>query len=195
MRMFTLFTLGFGLSALLVAAGVEAGAKDDVVAAYQKAFARGSYHAEIISEVRGQPYATQLKVIWPDRFHLKNPDSEMVILPGATWMNAGGRWMNVPMDMSKMIQAYSKPAMEEGVRAMGDVTALGTEEIKGCSSQLYAYTSRGTFMGVESDSDAELAVCSATGLPIRVISRDAKGKTQATIHYDFEAKVEIVAPR
>ena len=195
MRRLTLCTFGLGLGAALIAGGAHAGAKEDVVAAYEKAFSRGSYRAEIVSEVRGKPYAIHLEVIWPDRFHMKNPDTEIVILPGATWMNAGGRWMNVPMDMSKMIQAYSKPAMEEGVRAMGEVTELGTEEINGCTSQLYSYTSRGKFMGVENVSDAELAVCSETGLPIRVVSRDGKGKNQATIHYDFDANVEIAAPR
>ncbi|MBD8524613.1 hypothetical protein [Pseudomarimonas arenosa] len=185
----------FGLAALLGASTALAGPKEDVVAAYTKAFERGAYRAEITTEVRGKPYVMQIDVKWPDHFHMKNPDTEMIILPGATWMNAGGQWMNMPMDMSKMIQAYSKPAMEEGVRGMGEVTELGLEEINGCSSQLYSYSTSGKFMGIDGASQAELAICKDNGLPVRLVSRDKKGQPQATIHYDFEADINIVPPR
>lgn len=194
MRALNLSAVLISFVALLGSTSAQAGPKEDVIAAYSKAFERGAYRAEITTEARGKPYVMQVDVQWPDRFHMKNPDTEMIILPGATWMNAGGRWMNMPMDMSKMIQAYSKPAMEEGIRGMGEVTALGSEDIRGCDSQLYAYTSSGKFMGVESSAEAELAVCKDSGLPVRVISRDKKGATQATIHYDFEADIKIVAP-
>ncbi len=187
-----LLSLGLGL---LLSVPAAADPKAVLAESFSKAFSRGSFRAEVTTQVSGKPYATRMDVQWPNRFHMKTPDTEMIILPGATWMNAGGQWMNMPMDMSQMIDGFSKQSIDQGLASIEQVTEVGTAEVNGCSSTLYSYTSSGKFMGVESDSNAEVAICSNTGYPVRLISRDRSGNEQATVLYDFEADIDIQAPR
>lgn len=183
------------LCALAAAAPAQAGPKEVLAESFGKAFGKGGFRAETTVDVDGKPYVTRMDVQWPDRFHMKTPDTEMIILPGATWMNAGGQWMNMPMDMSKMIQGFSKQSVDEGVASLDQVEEIGSETIRGCDSTLYSYTTRGKFMGAESDSQAEIAICSTTGYPIRLVSRDKGGQVQATVHYDFETAIDVRAPQ
>ena len=135
---------------------------------------------------------TMLEVQLPDRFHMKNAQSEMVMLPGGTWINAGGNWMKVPMDMSKITQGYTEQAMKDGINSLQEVEYLGEESVKGCASRHYSYAVRGNFMGVNANSEAQAWICGDSGMPIKVVSTD-KGNT-VTITYDFDAAVNIRPP-
>jgi len=177
------------LIAGLASGSVTADPRSELVDAFQKAMADGSYRMNIQSSAGPD---TMLEVQLPDRFHMKNPQSEMVMLPGGTWINAGGRWMKVPMDMSRITQGYTEQAMKEGINALQDVQYLGEESVDGCSSRHYSYAVRGNFMGVSANSDAQAWVCGDSGMPIKVVSTD-KGNT-VTISYDFDAAVNIQAP-
>lgn len=194
-RRIRLFTALSPVAALLLAGNAVAGPREDLIAAFGKAMAGGSYTAEVIAKVKGADYPTRMQVQWPDRYHMKTPDTEMVILPGATWMNAGGQWMKMPMDMSKMIQGYSKQAMDEGVAGIGEVSVTGSETINGCESTLYSYTATGKFMGVENSSQAEVAVCGSSGLPVRMITGKPGDADRVVVNYDFAAEVSIQAPQ
>lgn len=185
---------GVALLAGSTVAGVaQADARQDVIDSFTKAFSRGEYIAQIATEVKGRDYTTTMRVEWPSKFHMKNPDTEMIILPEGTWMNAGGQWMKMPMNMSQMIAGYSKDAMEKGIQGMGDVREVGEETVEGCASKLYAYTASGEFMGVKSKSESEVAICQDDGYPVRVRAKD--GKEAVTITYDFSTDVDIQPPR
>ena len=49
-------------------------------------------------------------------------------------------------------------------------------------------------MGVAAAADVELSICSASGLPTRVVSIDSKSKSRSVIDYDFDAAIDIRAP-
>lgn len=162
-----------------------------LIEAFSKAMAKGSYSMQMETQVKGKPYSTQMKVMFPDRYHMRTPDTEIIILPEGTWMNAGGQWMKVPMNMSQMIAGYSKQAMEEGMGSISDVTRTGSEDIDGCTADLYSYRTSGEFMGVKNASTQVAAICRDNGLPVRLVS---EGKDAVTIHYDFESEVRISPP-
>lgn len=167
--------------------------RDELVAAFSKAFAKGSFRAEMNTLVDGKPMRVRTDVQWPDRFHMTMPEMEVIILPQGTWMNAAGvgQWMPVPMDMSEMIKGYSKQGMDAGLAALKDVTKSGSAEVAGCTSTLYRYRSAGEFLGTTHDSVAEAAICDATGLPVRVVT---EGKDPVTVMYDFETAIDIRPP-
>lgn len=182
--------------ALLLAAGLLSGQamadeRDAVVEAFGKAMAKGHYIAEMVTQVKGRPYTTEMKVVFPDRYHMKSPDAEFIILPQGTWMNAGGRWMKMPMNMSEMIAGHSRQAMEQGMGAVANVSRVGTAEIRGCTSDLYSYRVDGEYMGMKNSGEVEAAICRDTGLPVRLVS---EGRNAVTIHYDFESTVAIDPP-
>jgi hypothetical protein len=178
---------------LSVATPALADDRDELVAAFSKAFAKGSFRAEMHTVVGGKPMRVRTDVQWPDRFHMTMPEMEVIILPQGTWMNAAGvgQWMPVPMDMSEMIKGYSKQGMDAGLASLKDVTKSGSAEVAGCSSTLYRYRNAGEFMGVTHDAQAEAAVCDATGLPVRVVT---EGEQTVTVLYDFETAIDIRPP-
>ncbi len=188
---FAMKTLALLLASALPGAQAMADERAAVVDAFSKAMEKGRYSAEMVTEVKGRPYTTQMKVVFPDRFHMKSPDAEFIILPQGTWMNAGGQWMKMPMNMSKVIAGHSKQAMEQGMAAVVNVSRVGTAEVKGCTSDLYSYRAEGEYMGLKNSGDVEAAVCRDSGLPVRLVS---KGRDSVTIHYDFESEVEIRPP-
>lgn len=179
------------LLAALCAGGAAASDRDELVKAFDKAMDKGRYSASIETQMRGRPYSTEMKVIFPDRYHMRTPDAEIIILPQGTWMNAGGQWMKMPMNMSQQIASYSREAMKRGMASVTEVTRHGSETIAGCESDLYRYRASGEFMGVKDSSQAIAAICRDSGLPVRVVS---VGAEPVTIHYDFESEVSIAPP-
>ncbi len=182
--------------AIALLAGISthafADARQDVAEAFGKAMARGKFTTRVDTDGKGGQM--QMRVVLPNRFHMKTPDTEMIILPQGTWMNANGEWMQFPMDMSRMIEGYSQKSIDSGMEALTDVKEIGSETIDGCDSTVYSYRTSGKFMGVESNSTAEVAICEDTGMPVRVVSRDRKGRPEATIYYDFSSDFEINPP-
>ena len=98
-----------------------ADARGDVLAAFEAAMAKQAYRAVSVSEHKGKPFESEIQVQLPGSFHIKSAESEVIVLPSGTWMNAGGQWMKLPMDMSKMIQGISLQAMQDGAKLVQDV--------------------------------------------------------------------------
>jgi hypothetical protein len=181
------------LATLLAAAPAAADPQQELTAAFGKAMAKGAFSATVQTEGRNAT-TVEMRVVLPNRFHMKTADTEMIILPQGTWMNANGQWMQFPMDMSKMIEGYSQGAIEQGMASLREVKVVGNDTIDGCASTVYGYRASGKFMGVNSNTEAEVAICDRTGLPVRVTTRDKKGKPEATVLYDFDSAIEIRPP-
>jgi Ni/Co efflux regulator RcnB len=117
------------MAVLLVAAGtVQADAREEVMQAYEKAMAEESYRVQSRSEHRGRTQQSTIDIQPPDRFHMRSPESEVIVLPGGTWMNQGGQWMKLPMDMSSMIKGLTLSAMRDGANSVQDVREIGSGE-------------------------------------------------------------------
>lgn len=185
------------LSALLLlplSGTALADARADVVAAFGKVVADKSYHATITTEGK-RGTTLRMAVQFPDRYHMVSPDAEFIIVPEGTWMNMGGQWMKAPMNMSQMIAGYSKEAMEKGAESIGQVEFLGEETVEGCASKNYRYVQSGEFMGVRSNSEAVISICQTHGKPVRVVTGETGKKERVTVVYDWDAPVNIRAPR
>lgn len=171
-----------------------ADARGEVFAAFDAAMAKSSYRAVSVSEYKGRTTESVIQVQPPGSFHMKSPDTEVIVLPAGTWMNAGGQWMKMPMDMSKMLQGISLQAMKDGASLVQDVQELPAASIDGCTTSNYAYRTSGKVLGIRADADVELSVCDDNGLPVRLVSTDPKRKSRTTITYDYDAPVDIRAP-
>lgn len=168
--------------------------RGEVMAAFEAAMAKQSYRATSLTEVKGRATKSVIQVQLPSSFHLKSDESEVIVLPSGTWVNAGGQWMKMPMDMSRMLQGISLQAMKDGASIVQDVRELPDSTVEGCAASNYAYRTSGKVMGFKADAEVELSICDDTGLPVRVVSLDPKGKTRTTVTYDYETPVAIRAP-
>ena len=182
------------LFASLAATQAHADPRDEVIAAFNAALAKETYHVTTITQVRGKDYESHAAVQLPGSFHMTTPDSETIVMPRGSWMKMDGNWMKLPMDMSKMVQNLTFEAMKNGEQYVQDVEATGSETVDGCAAKNYRYRTEGKVMGFKANSLVDLSVCQDTGLPVRLISTDAKGKSRSELRYDFVTPVEIHAP-
>ena len=142
-----------------------ADAREELIAAFGKAFDHEAYRIEIESPSQGGVDA-QVDVQMPDRFHMRSAEGEFIIHPQGTWTKHGGQWMKMPMDMSAMVAAYAQPSREEAEADLAEVERIGEEEVRGCPSTLYRYRN--------DDGSAIAAVCRDTGYPVRIQSEDGE---------------------
>ncbi len=188
-------TLIAACAGTLASTPAAADPRDEVIAAFQQAMNAKSYRMQIEIDNKRGPISTQMDVQMPNRFHMKAAEAEFIIVPEGTWINAAGRWMKVPVDMSKQMQGYRIEDMQEAASQLPAVEEIGSDTVNGCASTLYRYTSNTSFAGRSSEDDIEVAVCESSGKPIRLRSTPKRRGEAVTIHYDFEAAVNIRAPQ
>ena len=182
--------------AFLASDAAHADPRAEVVAAWEKAMSHGSYRMQMSTESRGRITAQEIDVQLPASFHMRSPEAETVNLPQGTWMRIDGNWMRMPVNVSQMAEAYSADAIEQGKQSLQDVERVGEGMVEGCDAVTYRYTSSGTFMGVKSNSSAEMSVCKDSGLPRLLTSTSGKRRPDTVrIVYDFETPIDIRAPR
>ncbi|MGQ0799121.1 MAG: hypothetical protein ACT4NL_03285 [Pseudomarimonas sp.] len=183
-----------GVVALSAATGVQADARDEVVAAFRAAMSEDSYrmHLEVANK-RG-PVLTQIDVQLPNRFHIRSSEIDFISIANVSYINAGGTWTQVPVDMSSQLQGFRITDLEQAASALTNVETGPEEVVKGCKSRLYRYQTSSTVAGRSSQDQAELAICQTNGLPVRLRSAPTTKGEAVTIHYDYDAKVDIRAP-
>ncbi|ODU46439.1 hypothetical protein [uncultured Aquimonas sp.] len=179
----------------LGADAARADARDEVIAAWENTMARGSYRMQMSTESRGRTQSQEIDVQLPSSFHMRSPETEMVMLPQGTWMRVNGSWMRMPVNVSQMAEAYSADAIEQGKQSLQQVERVGEGVVEGCDAVTYRYTSSGKFMGIRNDSTTEMAVCKGSGLP-RLLTSTSGGRRADTVRivYDFEAAIDIRPP-
>lgn len=187
-------TLALALCAGL-ATSAHAEPRDDLIAAFGKAAELTRYRLDIEVENKRGPIRSRMDVQLPNRFHMKTDEAEFISIPEGTWISAAGRWMRVPMDMSKQLQGYRlEDARKQAEGELGEVVKLGSAEVGGCQSERYRYTTSTRYGGREREDDVEVAICTRTGLPIELRSVPRRKGETVVIRYDFEAEVNIRPP-
>ncbi len=189
------FCLMAGVAGLTSPSFAHADARADVIAAFRAAMADGTYRMNIVVDNKRGPISTQMDVQMPNRFHMKAAEAEFIVVPEGTWINAGGRWMKVPVDMSERMQGFRIEDMEKASSSIPDVELVGTEAVDGCESSIYRYAATTNVAGRSSEDDVELAICTTSGKPIRVRTTPKKKGEAVTIRYDFDAAIDIRPPQ
>lgn len=185
------------LLASFCAQTATAAPRDEVVAAFDKMIERGAFRMEMSTSDGRRDMTSTMDVQMPKSFHMRSEDTEFVMTPQGTWVNAGGNWMKMPVDMSKAVDGFTAEAMEDGKQAIGEVTYVGEGEVEGCTAKTYKYVASSKFMGASNDSDTTISICNDTGLPRLVESTESKKRRPTTVRvvYDFETPINIQPPR
>ena len=187
--------LATAIAGMFFSTPAHADARAEVIDAFRSAMADGSYRMNMTVDSKRGPITTQMDVQMPNRFHMKADEAEFIVVPEGTWINAGGRWMKVPVDMSQRMQGFRIDDLEKASSDIPDIKRVGTETIDGCESAVYQYAATSKFAGRSSEDDVEMAVCQDTGKPIRVRTTPKRKGDAVTIRYDFEAVINIRPPQ
>jgi outer membrane lipoprotein-sorting protein len=196
--------LSMAALALLLSAGAATAGEDDEVRAaitrsHAAMVAKGAFRVDSTTETSGGTQKSVVEAIWPDRFRIRSitQGTEFIVVPGGTWMNSGGSWTRMPVDMSAMTQSFSEQALREGLATIANAKVLGTEDVGGRKARVYAYDQTGTIMGIRSESRVKAWIDDATDLVLRMeVDGKAMGQTSRSINvYDWNADIVIDAPK
>lgn len=177
-------------------ADLTADVKAQLLKAYEGMVEKSKFriHSQVTSKKK--TYENHVEIEWPDRFHMRNDQSEFIVLPGATYMNQGGQWMKLPMDMSKMIQSMTPEAMKQGFGNLTHARDLGEGDVEGNAAHIYEYDTSGDVMGIHSESHVKVWIGKADGLVLRQeVQGKAMGMESTTVStYEYDASIHIKAP-
>ncbi len=174
-------------------------ARAELIALWQKMTQRQDIAFRVTSSTtvkKGKPLVSTMEVRWPNQFHMKTDSSEMVILPSGTWMNAGGKWMKIPVDMQKIVAQYTPEMMRKSIDGTQNVVFVGLDSVRGTPVKVYTYDFNVEVMGINSSGTSKIFLSVVDGYPLRVESTGkAMGKVSTTVaDYEYDDSIRISAP-
>lgn len=187
------------LAALPVHAEGDADARAELIGLWQKMTTQRDLAFRVKSTTstgKGKSIHSVMEVQWPNRFHMTSDQSEMIILPGGTWMNAGGKWMKMPIDMQKMIAQFTPEMMKKSMEGTQNVRFSGLDTVNGTPVKVYDYDFNVEIMGINSSGTSKIFLSITDGYPLRMESTGkAMGKVSTTINeYEYDDSISISAP-
>ena len=175
-------------------------------AAYVKAGTQKSFRARMTSESGGKVSESTVEFVAPAsvRMVMKTQNMEQIIVNGAHYMKADGKWARLPISTGNLIEQLRKdPATIANFEAnVGGAQFVGAEAAGGKSAMAYRYYQVATVgNGLASSAGWVKIWIGANGLPLKLES-DAVGRvlgfssqSRSTILYeDYGAAIRIVAP-
>jgi hypothetical protein len=191
------------MSSLLFAAApasaADADARAELIGLWQKMTARRDLAFKATSTTtsgKGKPFTSVMKVQWPNRFHMKSEQSEMIILPAGTWMNMDGNWMKMPIDMQKVIAQFTPEMMKKSMEGTQNVRFIGLDTVGGKPVKVYQYDFDMEVMGINSSGTSKIFLSVVDGYPLHIeTTGKAMGKTSTTVvDYEYDDSISIQAP-
>lgn len=139
---------------------------------------------------------TELEYIKPDRYRIKNPVNEIVIIGGDGYVkNKNGNWERVSEDLGAQIEQMKRGLSAEGMKNIKEVNKAGTEKIDGKDALVYTYS---IDMGATTPNNStKVWIDKDTGLPLKIVveTQNAGEKQIVTRTYDYKKQVKIEAPK
>lgn len=177
---------------LFAAAVAWAGPKEEMKALSAKFLALRSYHVTMISSDARVP-KTEMDFVAPDRYRMRMPMGDQIVIGDTMFMNIDGRTMRVPMAKGTMTQwRQSDRAFREVDKAQ--IEALGTEMVDGKPAKKYRM-----LQSHDGARTTTLLWVGANGYPLKVETSGGTGKRALTTTLLYsrynDATIRIDAPK
>lgn len=137
---------------------------------------------------------TELEYSKPDRYRIKNPMSEVVVIGSDAYVKEKGTWKKIPEDIGAQISAMKKTFNAESMKAIREVTKSAPEKIDGKEAAIYTYSIES---GANSPPNStKVWIANDSGLPLKIIvqTQNTDATQIVTTKYDYNKKVKIEAP-
>lgn len=183
---------------VLMSTGIAgADCRDEVLSIIEAQKAAGPFRIEMRGDGGGQEIVSAGEVILPDRFHMKMPEGEMIMVPEGIWMKQGGAWMQLPEQMASMMQGMIGRAAEAPASNIQAVECLGDETVDGASFKAYRYEAEDDVEGMKAKAKVKLFADPATGLPARLeIDGESMGTASRIVQtITFDPSITIEPPK
>lgn len=175
-------------------------------AAFIKAGEQKSFRARMSSESSGKVSESTVEFVAPASMHMvmKTQNMEQIVVDGAHYMKADGRWTRLPISTGNLIAQLRKdPAtLAAFERTISGAQVVGPEAVGNKPATAYRYYQAAAVGGGLASSAGWVKLwVGANGLPLKLES-DAVGRvlgfssqSKSTIFYDeYGATIRIAAP-
>ncbi|MDM7921954.1 MAG: hypothetical protein QUS14_06610 [Pyrinomonadaceae bacterium] len=163
----------------------------------ERFLAAKSFRAKMQS-TGGGPMNAEVDFIAPDRFRIttNTPQGEavnMIIVGEATYMNAGGSWQKMPVDVGSMIPDFRDTFNREGMKGIKEVTFEGEDTAEGKPAYRYSYSGQAPEGGIQ--FTAKLWISKDSGYPLKINADYSSGAMKSmSVVYDYETPISIEVP-
>lgn len=138
---------------------------------------------------------TELEYSKPDRYRIKNPVTEVIVIGSDGYIKEQGKWKKIPEDIGAQIEAMKKTFNAESMKAIKEVTKSETEKLDGKDAILYTYSIE---PGPNTPNNStKVWIAKDSGLPLKIIVEtvNADATQRVTTAYDYKKQVKIEAPK
>ena len=169
--------------------------RGDVLYSTKKQMSAQVWSATVTSETTPE-LNMLMEHVAPDRYYVKQPAGEVIVIGSASYVNQSGKWQNAGIDLSEQLSSQVKLISEEALAKIKDVQKVGTEQVNGKEAIIYSYKT-------EADEDAGEATTTKVwidkdkGLPVKInVEGTINGQVQkVSTVYNYEKPVRIEAPK
>ena len=167
--------------------------KDDLLNSTKRLQAYNAWSATLTNDALPE-MKTELEYIKPDRYRVKNADSEIVVIGSDAYARQGGDWEMLPEDIGAQINEMKKNFNAEGMKAIKEINKSATEKLNGKDATVYTYSIEPDEKTVENLTKVWIA--NDSGLPLKIVveTENAGQKQKVTTVYDYTKQVKIEAP-
>lgn len=170
----------------------SANPKDDLLNSTKRLQAHEAWSATLENNLMPE-MKTELEYSKPDRYRVKNPATEIVVIGGDAYGKQNGKWEKLPENLGAQIEQMKKGFNAESMKAIKEVKKIGTEKIGDKTATIYEYSIGGDNI-VQNSTKVWIA---DSGLPLKiVVETQQTGATQrVTTNYNYTKPVKIEAPQ
>lgn len=170
----------------------SANPKDDLLNSTKRLQAAESWSATLQSNLFPEA-KTELEYVKPDRYHIKNSLSEVIVIGKDGYGKQGGKWEKLDEDFGAMIEQMKKSFNSDSMKAINEVKKTGTEKIDNKEATVYEYSIGGQNV-LQNTTKVWIA---ADGLPLRTVveTQQTDAVQRVTTSYNYDKPVKIEAPQ
>ena len=171
----------------------SANPKDDLLNATKRLHAQDAFSVTVTNNLFPDT-KIEFEYAKPDRYHIKNPKAELIVIGKDGYGREGGKWTKVNEDLSGVIEQMKRGFNADSMKAIKEVKKVGTEKIGGKDANIYEYSiSRDKI----AQNSTKVWVATDSGLPLKmtVESQQTDATQKQTTTYSYDKNVKIEAPQ
>ncbi len=147
----------------------------------------------VVTPKTGASTETDLEVVMPDRFHVKTPQLEAIVIGQTYYVKLVNQWQKIALPQGIDLNFADIKKLEAELGASTDVKLIGPEVLDGTPTLVYQYTATITTPALLTTT-SKVWVAVSDQLPRRMESVAQNGTTTTVTYSDYNANITIEPP-
>jgi outer membrane lipoprotein-sorting protein len=153
-----------------------------------------TFHAKIVVTPKtGASTETDLDVVMPDRFHVKTPQLEAIVIGPTYYVKVANQWQKIALPQGIDLNFADVKKLEAELGASTDVKLIGPDMLNGTPTLVYQYTATIT-TPTPLTMTSKVWVAVSDQLPRKMESVDTDGAMVTVTYSNYNAPITIEPP-